>query len=100
MAMNQDDFEALMDRIDEVFNEVQYCRRAIEYLEDHTNDVNLMSALGMIRQGLSRAEIKIDEIMRCPDHHAADHPKRCPKCGRPMHRFHHCELNPVADPDL
>lgn len=22
----------------------------------------------------------------------------CPDCGRPMHRFHHCELNPVANP--
>lgn len=23
----------------------------------------------------------------------------CPDCGRPMHRFHHCELNPVANPE-
>ena len=22
----------------------------------------------------------------------------CPKCGRPLHRFHDCELNPVARP--
>lgn len=23
----------------------------------------------------------------------------CPKCCRPLHRFHDCELNPVATPD-
>ena len=22
----------------------------------------------------------------------------CEKCGRPLHKFHDCELNPVADP--
>lgn len=22
----------------------------------------------------------------------------CKKCGRPMHQFHDCELNPVANP--
>lgn len=23
----------------------------------------------------------------------------CGKCGRPLHKFHDCELNPVANPD-
>jgi hypothetical protein len=25
-------------------------------------------------------------------------PDTCPKCNRPMHRFHDCALNPVANP--
>lgn len=25
-------------------------------------------------------------------------PDTCPKCNRPMHRFHDCTLNPVANP--
>lgn len=24
--------------------------------------------------------------------------KKCPDCGRPWHRFHNCEINPVANP--
>ena len=24
----------------------------------------------------------------------------CPKCNRPMHKFHDCHLNPVAVPDM
>lgn len=23
----------------------------------------------------------------------------CPSCCRPLHRFHDCEMNPVADPE-
>jgi len=25
--------------------------------------------------------------------------KTCPKCGRPMHKYHDCVLNPVANPE-
>lgn len=25
-------------------------------------------------------------------------PDTCPNCNRPMHKFHHCEYNPVANP--
>jgi len=27
-----------------------------------------------------------------------DEKKTCPKCGRDLHKFHDCELNPVAKP--
>lgn len=68
--MNQTDFEALMERMDDVFNEVQHCRRAVEYLENHTQDDNLMSTLGLIRQQLGKTEYRIHELMGCPLHQA------------------------------
>lgn len=61
--MDQTDHEALMERIEEVHQEVEISRRAVEWLEDHTQDPNLMSSLGLIRRNLGRLEGKLFEII-------------------------------------
>ena len=64
--MNQEDFEALMTRLDEVFEEIRRSRQAIEWLEDHCPDDHLSSNLGLIRKNLGQLEYKFHELMGRP----------------------------------
>lgn len=68
--MTQEDYESLMDKLDSVYEETQMARKAIEYLEDHTQDNNLMANLGLIRRQISRTEAQLDDLMGRPAHHA------------------------------
>lgn len=61
--MTQTDHEALMERIEEVYQEVETSRRAVEWLEDHTQDQNLMSSLGLIRRNLGLLEAKLFDLI-------------------------------------
>ena len=68
--MDQEEFEALMERIDEIYEDTRLVRMAIEYLQDHTNDSFLMANLGMICKEASRIENKLDVLLGRPTHHA------------------------------
>lgn len=66
--MENNDHDAIMERLDEVYEEVRLARLAIEYLEDHTNDQFLMANLGMIRKQIARTEDKVDKLLGRPIH--------------------------------
>lgn len=57
--MEPEDFAALEERIDEVYNEVQRCRQAIEWIEDHCPDNHLSANLQIIRHNLGLTEEKL-----------------------------------------
>ena len=57
--MTPEDYEALEERIEEVYNEVQRTRQAMEWLEDHCPDNHLSANLQMVRTNLFHTEEKL-----------------------------------------
>lgn len=64
--MTPEDHEALIERLDGIFEDLQQGRQAIEWLQDHSPDEHLSSNLGMIRTHLARTEIKIHILLGRP----------------------------------
>lgn len=64
--MQPEDFEALEERIEEVYNEVQRSRQAIEWLEDHCPDNHLSANLQMVRSNLFHTEEKLSVMAGYP----------------------------------
>ena len=61
--MTPEDYEALEDRLDELFEDVRRSRQALEWLEDHCPDDHLASNMMHIRVGLGLIENKIDVLL-------------------------------------
>lgn len=68
--MTQEDHEALMERLDEVYEEISRCRQATEWLEDHCPDNHLSANIGLIRKNMGRVEYRLHEVMGRPIHQA------------------------------
>jgi hypothetical protein len=66
--MSQDDYEALMERLCELYEGIQGTSRAIDYLEDTCKDPRLSSILYQIRRGLEKEQEKLFVIMGRPAH--------------------------------
>jgi hypothetical protein len=70
-VMQTEDYEALEDRLDELFEDVRRSRQALEWLEDHCPDDHLASNMMHIRVGLGLIENKIHVLLGRPLHQAS-----------------------------
>jgi transposase len=65
-----------------------------------------------LQHGKEQGKLGIDEITRLmgtqlnllqeeekkQEEEKRDEEKSCPGCGRPLHKFHDCQINPIAEP--
>lgn len=62
--MKQEEYEALLERLDETNEEIMRCREATEWLEEHCQDQNLSANLGLIRKSMARVEYQLCDILK------------------------------------
>jgi hypothetical protein len=65
-TMNQEEFEALMDKLDVIYERVANERRAIGFMADHIKDNQAMSYLGVMAYGMRMTENMLLEVLGRP----------------------------------
>jgi len=66
--MNEQEHEALMEKLETIYEGIEGTRNAIDYLEDHCHENRLSCVLKQIRIGVEREQEKLFQIMGRPPH--------------------------------
>ena len=66
--MCQQEHEALMEKLETIYEGIEGTRNALDYLEDHCHDHRLSCVLKQIRLGIEQEQEKLYQIMGRPQH--------------------------------
>lgn len=72
--MEQEKFEEMVAKVDAVYERVVLHRKALSFIQDTTDDDQLMANLSMIAMGIERTENMLNRIMCRPEEHSDDIP--------------------------